>query len=154
MGDSMRNIDISNNNSHKLFAGILALVIVAGMTVPAFAQELRAVTEPSNGMAFPPVCPSDCESVALEHVYEIDPYCLDVEFDSICEEELEIYTAICLETADDGLCPIGGTVGSMSTTTLLVAGAQSEMGLWSIALVGAVAVGAIAYKVRANKPKQ
>ena len=50
---------------------------------------------------------------------------------------------------------IGGTVGSMSTTTLLVAGAQSNMGLWSLALVGAVAVGAaVTYKVKSKKSEQ
>jgi len=52
--------------------------------------------------------------------------------------------------------PIGGTVGSMSTTSLLVAGAQANMGLWSLALVGvAVAVGSgIVYKVKSNKTKE
>jgi len=47
--------------------------------------------------------------------------------------------------------PIGGTVGSMSTTSLLVAGAQANMGLWIIALVGVVAVVGIAYKAKTNK---
>jgi hypothetical protein len=47
--------------------------------------------------------------------------------------------------------PIGGTVGSMSTTSLLVAGAQSNMGLWSLALVGIVgAAAAITYKVKSK----
>ena len=48
--------------------------------------------------------------------------------------------------------PIGGTVGSMSTTSLLVAGAQANMGLWSLALVGMVAAGAaITYKLKSKK---
>jgi len=51
--------------------------------------------------------------------------------------------------------PIGGTVGSMSTTTLLVAGAQANMGLWSLALVGIVGAGAaIIYKTKSNKTKE
>ncbi len=50
--------------------------------------------------------------------------------------------------------PIGGTVGSMSTTSLLVAGAQANMGLWIIALVGAVAVVGIAYKAKTNKDQK
>jgi len=52
--------------------------------------------------------------------------------------------------------PIGGTVGSMGTVSLLVAGAQANMGLWSLALVGvAVAVGSgIVYKVKSNKTKE
>ena len=50
---------------------------------------------------------------------------------------------------------IGGTVGSMSTTTLLVAGAQSNMGLWSFALVGLVgATAAIIYKTKSRKTEQ
>ena len=40
--------------------------------------------------------------------------------------------------------PIGGTVGSMDTISLLVAGAQANMGWGIIALVGVVAVAGIA----------
>ncbi len=48
--------------------------------------------------------------------------------------------------------PIGGTVGSMSTTSLLIAGAQANIGWWSIAMIGAVAIGAgIVFKVKSNK---
>jgi len=51
--------------------------------------------------------------------------------------------------------PIGGTVGSMSTTSLLVAGVQANMGLWSLALVGMVAAGAaITYKLKSKKTEQ
>jgi len=51
--------------------------------------------------------------------------------------------------------PIGGTVGSMGTVSLLVAGAQANTGWWIIALVGAVAVGSgIVYKVKSNKTKE
>ena len=50
---------------------------------------------------------------------------------------------------------IGGTVGSMDTATLLVAGAQANMGLWSLALVGIVgAAAAITYKVKSKKTEQ
>jgi len=50
---------------------------------------------------------------------------------------------------------IGGTVGSMNTATLLVAGAQANMGLWSLALVGVVAAGAaIIYKTKSKKTEQ
>ncbi len=48
--------------------------------------------------------------------------------------------------------PIGGTVGSLDTATLLVAGAQANLGWWSLALVGVVAAGAaITYKLKSNK---
>jgi hypothetical protein len=51
--------------------------------------------------------------------------------------------------------PIGGTVGSMGTVSLLVAGAQANMGLWSLALVGMVAAGAvITYKLKSKKTEQ
>ncbi len=51
--------------------------------------------------------------------------------------------------------PIGGTVGSLDTATLLVAGAQANMGLWSLALVGMVAAGAaITYKIKSKKTEK
>ena len=56
---------------------------------------------------------------------------------------------------DPGDRPIGGTVGSLDTATLLVAGAQANMGLWSLALVGIVAAGAaITYKLKSKKTEQ
>ena len=43
----------------------------------------------------------------------------------------------------------------VSTTTLLVAGVQANMGLWSLALVGMVAAGAaITYKLKSKKTEQ
>ena len=51
--------------------------------------------------------------------------------------------------------PIGGTVGSLDTTTLLVAGVQANMGMWSLALVGIVGAGAaITYKLKSKKTEQ
>jgi len=47
--------------------------------------------------------------------------------------------------------PIGGTVGSMDTVSLLVAGTQANMGWWIIALVGVVAGAGIVYKAKTNK---
>jgi hypothetical protein len=47
--------------------------------------------------------------------------------------------------------PIGGTVGSMGTVSLLVAGAQVNMGWWIIAVVGTFVGVGIAYKVKTNK---
>jgi len=50
---------------------------------------------------------------------------------------------------------VGGMVGSMDSATLMVAGAQSSMGLWGLALVGVVAIGAgITYKVKSKKSEQ
>jgi len=51
--------------------------------------------------------------------------------------------------------PIGGTSFPVSTTSLLVAGFQANMGLLSLALVGMVAAGAaITYKLRSKKTEQ
>ncbi len=51
--------------------------------------------------------------------------------------------------------PIGGTSFPVSTTSLLVAGAQANMGLLSLALVGMVAAGAaIIYKTKSKKTEQ
>jgi len=51
--------------------------------------------------------------------------------------------------------PIGGTSFPVSTTTLLVAGVQANMGLWSLALVGIVGAGvAITYKLKSKKTEQ
>jgi len=51
--------------------------------------------------------------------------------------------------------PIGGIVGSLDTTSLLIAGAQANMGWWSLALVGMVAAGAaITYKLKSKKTEQ
>jgi len=45
-----------------------------------------------------------------------------------------------------------GMVGSLDTATLLVAGAQANMGLWSLALIGIVGAGAaIIYKAKSYK---
>ena len=64
-------------------------------------------------------------------------------------------------TTSDRVCstlpngPIGGTVGSMDTVSLLVAGAQANTGWWSLALVGIVGAGAaITYKLKSKKTEQ
>ena len=68
-------------------------------------------------------------------------------FDSI-QGTVEDISTICSQ-------PIGGTVGSLDTATLLVAGAQANMGLWSLALVGIVGAGAaITYKIKSKKTEQ
>jgi len=142
----MTSIDfLKNNQSQKLLTGILALVLVAGMTTPAFA---------GNVSDFEGECPDDCDALALELLIEQSPEC-EQNSTSECAEALEFLIRDCIEGSSDSFCPIGGTVGSMSTTTLLVAGAQANMGLWSLALVGIVgAAAAITYKVKSKKTEQ
>jgi len=142
----MKSIDfLKNNQSQKLLTGILALFLVAGMTTPAFA----GVSE-----NFDEECPDDCEVRAMEALYEQLPQC-EQEWGNECQPGWELQMRLCIENSFDRFCPIGGTVGSMSTTSLLVAGAQANMGLWSLALVGIVgAAAAITYKLKSKKTEQ
>jgi len=156
----MKNF-FNTTNSQKLLVGLLALVVVAGMSSPALAQEARISPFVENGFPpadFPVVCPNDCFELALAQVQEIDGICdtpTSGFWDSICQEELDYYMADCLEISDQALCPVGGTSVPVSTTSLLVAGAQANMGLWSLALVGTVATGAaVIYKKKSNKTEQ
>ena len=143
----MKSIDfLKNNHSHKLLTGILALVLVAGMTTPAFAGGVQGDFEEE--------CPDDCEALALETLFEQFPKC-ETDFNSNCESDAADLIGQCIRVSSDRFCPVGGTVGSMSTTSLLVAGAQANMGLWSLALVGIVgAAAAITYKLKSKKTKQ
>ena len=143
----MRIIDfLKNNHSQKLLTGILALVLVAGMTTPAFAGFETPQVE------FEDACPDDCERLAWEVLIEEEPFCESNPKDQECLFVLQQLIEICIDDSSERFCPIGGTVGSMSTTSLLVAGAQANMGLWSLALVGIVgAAAAITYKVKLKK---
>jgi len=79
-------------------------------------------------------------SIIISH----DGFNLDCGNDEVCLLEYHID----IETDH----PIGGTVGSLDTTSLLIAGAQANMGWWSIAMIGAVAIGAgIVFKAKSNK---
>ncbi len=61
-----------------------------------------------------------------------------------------VFDAVSLDATSTSIL-IGGTVGSIDTVSLLVAGAQANMSWGIIALVGAVAVVGIAYKAKTNK---
>jgi len=141
----MKSIDfLKNNHSHKLLTGILALFLVAGMTTPAFAGIQGDFEEE---------CPDDCEALALESLFEQTD--CEGDFDGDCEIGLEILIQDCIAQSSDEFCPVGGTSFPVSTTTLLVAGAQANMGLWSLALVGIVGAGAaIIYKTKSKKTEQ
>ncbi len=166
----------SFNNSYKLFVGVLALVLVAGMSNPAYAQirsEVAPLLNGENGEE------DFCETLRfistincylsepqqnLQVIFDADSFCKDVFFDGICQDayDLTFGPPACLVDVEDEFLacldrerPIGGTVGSMSTTSLLVAGAQANMGLWSLALVGIVGAGAaIIYKTKSKKTEK
>jgi hypothetical protein len=181
---------LKNYNSQKLLIGALSLILVAGMTSPAFAGGIQGcIIEPASAVL------EITENAGSDHVekkitcplplndflsvYEVT--CANYEVSTLmpvldvnmitfteqvthkegplvtehCEVTFQImgednnYEYLTQELWIDTNQPIGGTVGSMSTTSLLVAGAQSNMGLWSLALVGIVgAAAAITYKVK------
>jgi len=251
----MRNINFLKNetesistkmtlkNSQKLLVGLLALVMVAGMTSPAFAQTaentpdasrvnpdeispLAAVStdgtyygtfwsgvEEIQGSAFDsfpgavspwtfncgadtcwltvldgfiPIdqfevfdfgqsigntstpnldgvsCGADPEACIADPDFSRGLFCLGPGEHSITIDQtlnpslgagwfkVEIHDA-----EDECNTPIGGTSIPVSTTSLLVAGAQANMGLLSLALVGMVGVGAaITYKLKSKKTEQ
>jgi hypothetical protein len=100
------------------------------------------------------IAPSDPFSVWIDFVPPLEPGSILIIEKNIfydgppTDEPLQIEE---WPTFEEENRPIGGTVGSMSTTSLLVAGAQANMGLWSLALVGIVgAAAAITYKVKSK----
>jgi len=120
---------------------VLIISTVSGNAMYAFADRAQPSFTPQQ---FDPVCPSDCADLALQKVYQVDPYCLEVEFDSLCDAELAFYLAECLATADASLC-VGGELLPIDTTALLVAGAQANS-VWilsALAVIGSVAFGTL-----------
>ena len=177
----MRNF----NNSYKLLVGALALVLVAGMTSPAFAG-LPAIDDCEitlNQMVNTQI-PAN-ENVIIQKVIQCNGLINSIDdvtdcvlndpnnfsnlivngniltFDETiinggdtseehCELEIavfgqqgevvSVFQELWINVPED--IPIGGTSFPVSTTTLLVAGFQANMGLWSLALVGIVGAAA------------
>jgi len=253
----MKNIYTSNKNSHKLFAGLIALVLVAGMTSPAFAngpinEHVFLWTDPESGGQIEVterVYPECDDGHQGEYTFEWEVYNIDyagnlnglsgwqLQFNEPIDElhnqkspaiggpwmqnafsgmfppfgaEWDVMDSegpgilpgqtgvfsfctyprediVVNEPPEDSLGsgpngwahswfddvqvllfnggnsipgplldrPIGGVSAPVSTTALVVAAAQANMGLWSLALVGMVAAGAaITYKIKSNKSKQ
>ncbi len=190
----MRNF----NNSYKLLAGALALVLVAGMTSPAFAgsNEIQACTIIQNQMINTQI-PAN-ENVIIQKVIQCDGLIDGIDAGTDCvlndprnfsnfnvtsdiitfdetiinggdtskehceleivvfgqqEEFVVVFQELWINVPES--IPIGGTVGSMDTVSLLVAGAQGNMGWWSLALVGIVGAGAaITYKLKSKKTEK
>ena len=117
----------------------------------AFAEDRIQPSLAAQPQQFDPVCPDDCEALALEKVFEVDPYCKEFEFDFICEGELAQFLAECLATADVGLCPVvGGNILPIDSTALILAGAQTNTAwiLSVLAVIGSVAFGTLYLKTR------
>jgi len=147
------------NYAQKSLAGIFALVLVAGMTAPAFGQtpdlavdEASREAQDVSGQVFDPVCPDDCEALALERVFEVDPFCKEVFFDGLCELELEQFTAECLATAEENLCnAVAGELLSVDSSALMIGGLSSSA-VWMIpAVAGIAGAGLYLIKFRMNR---
>ncbi|MDH3277045.1 MAG: hypothetical protein OEL77_03125 [Nitrosopumilus sp.] len=149
------------NSTKRLFAGTLALVLVLGLASPAFAQTPGLAVDVASREApvlaedhidFDPVCPDDCEALALERVFEIDPFCKDVFFDDICEGELEEALEGCLSTAKEDLCKaVAGELLSINSSALVIGGLASSA-VWMIpAVAGIAGAGLYLFKLRANR---
>ena len=185
------------NNTQKLLAGTLALVLVAGMTSPAYAGDppinecnitlnlMANIQIAQGGEEFIPkeiTCDGSIESVFIssttcvlneidrdnevfnqnivnfeEFVFNLgntsEEHCIVVfEVFGFDGGSVFVTQQLWINVPDR---PIGGTVGSLDTATLLVAGAQANMGWWSLALVGIVGAGAaITYKLKSKKTEQ
>jgi len=131
---------------------VLLISTISGNAMYAFAQEREQVSIPQHLEVFDPVCPDDCADLALERVFAVDPFCFEVAFDGICEQELIDFTEDCLETADIQLCEVGGELIPIDSTALILAGAQTSA-VWMIsalAVIGSVAFGALYLTTRRN----
>jgi hypothetical protein len=89
--------------------------------------------------------------LALERVFVVDPFCVSL-FDSICQEELDIFTADCLATAKLDLCPttVAGELMPLNTTALFISGITSSA-IWMVpTILGIAGVGAYYLRTRKN----
>jgi len=91
------------------------------------------------------------ETITLESVPGVASFICQIEFNvDTAISKITLFQTLTINFVPPSI-PIGGTVGSMDTVSLLVAGAQANMSWWIIALVGVVAVVGIAYKAKTNK---
>jgi len=124
----------------------LLMVAISGTSMNAFAQERPATPQDNLSLPLiPSLCPADCEAEAFQRTLVDDPFCVGT-FDGICQHRFDQYLAQCLGDAEPGLClPVGGALLPIESTSLLVAGAQTNM-VWmlsALAVIGSVAFGAL-----------
>jgi len=110
-----------------------------------------AITPSLSGLSISGNTASWDETITLNSDPGVASFECDIEFDVEIEgDDFGVSQTVTINFDPPGI-PIGGTVGSMGTVSLLVAGAQANMGWWIIALVGVVAGVGIAYKAKSNK---
>ena len=128
---------------------VLIISAISGNAMYALAEDRIQPSLAAQPQQFDPVCPADCEALALEKVFQVDPYCKDVFFDSLCDAELAQFLTECLATAEVALC-VGGNILPIDATALLVAGAQTNT-VWilsALAVIGSVAFGTLYIKTK------
>jgi len=157
------------NNAHKLLAGTLALVLVAGMTSPALAQTtpdiaVDKMTEicTAGDVSGDPCIPCPDNMILAEGI--CDP-CLVWLGDSayICDSDgdgVEDFVDECPDTppqtmVDEVGCPtekpVAGELLSLDSSSLVVAGLTSSA-VWMIPTVAGIAgAGLYLVKLRANR---
>jgi len=165
---------VTLNYSQKLLAGTIALVLVAGMTSPAFAQTpglavdvasediLCAIGEVSAGVGLCIPCPIDTSSL----VYDCDP-CIIADGDYLthpCEDDDDDgvlnFADQCPDTppqtmVDEDGCsiekPVAGELLSINSSALVIGGLASSA-VWMIpAVAGIAGAGIYLVKLRANR---
>jgi len=127
-------------------------VTPAGVVSCTNSVPTSAITSTFTGLVIISSTASWDETITLNSDPGVETFECDIEFDVDTLEApyITLTQTVTINFVPPSL-PIGGTVGSMDTVSLLVAGAQANTGWWIIALVGAVAVVGIAYKAKSNK---
>jgi len=140
--------EVNNGGGNSVF---VANVIPSGVASCTEGVDPSAIT-PSFGSLIIGFTATWIETITLNSDPGVASFECDIEFD--VDTEPQIYIAL-FQTVTINFVPpnqaIGGTSFPVSTTTLLVAGAQANTGWWIIALVGVVAGVGIAYKAKTNK---
>jgi len=114
------------------------------------------ITPSLSSLSIPDDTATWIETITLNSDPGVASFDCEIEFDvdTIGENDIALFQTVTINFVPPSI-PIGGTVGSMDTASLLVAGAQANMGWWSLALVGMVAAGAaITYKLKSKKTEQ
>jgi len=127
-------------------------VVLVGVQSCSDSVPTGTITPSLSSLNIPDDTATWIETITLNSDPGIASFGCAIEFDvdTIGENDITLLQRVVINFVPPSI-PIGGTVGSMDTVSLLVAGAQGSMGWWIIGLVGAVAVVGIAYKAKSNK---
>ena len=139
----------------KVVTSVMMIMLITTISGTVMLESAQAQSRPNFDQTvqiFDQACPTNCDALALQRVFDLDPFCLNVFFDGICDDELASFTAQCLAQASTSFCPVGGKFLPIDSTALLVAGAQTNA-VWifsAIAVIGSVTFGALYLTSRRN----